>query len=77
MEQYADYVEDNTFTDATNHPFPTLLCICPTKSLINYLKKYLVKLAESCSIDSITIYLATKEGALSGQWEPVIFDEYD
>lgn len=75
FERYSDYVEAGTFEEATSHPFPTILCICPSVGLLIYLKKYLGRIIEETSLSDISIYLATEEGAFSGHWEQVVAED--
>jgi hypothetical protein len=75
MGQYNDYVENGTFEKTTKHPFPNILFICPNVRSLIYLKKYVERMYEELSFDYIAIYLATREGAFSGNWEKV--DEFE
>ncbi len=75
VEQYNDYLEEGTFEEVTNHPFPTILFICPTVGILIYLKKHLGLVYEETSLDQIDMYLATREGAFAGQWEKVEAEE--
>ncbi len=71
VEQYNDYVEEGKFEEATNHPFPTILFICPTIGILIYLKKHLARMYEETSLDQVDIYLATREQAFAGAWEQI------
>ena len=75
IDQYNDYIEEGKFEEATNHPFPTILFICPTVGIMIYLKKYLERVYEEMSFDDISIYLATQEGAFTGHWEKAETEE--
>lgn len=75
VAQYSDYLDEGTFEEVTSHPFPSVLFICPTLGLKIYLKKHLLRQAEETLLDTISIYVATREEALSGKWEPVDTDE--
>lgn len=74
VEQYNDYIENGTFEEATGHPFPSILFICPTVGILMYIKKYL-PVYEELSFDDVSIYLATQEGAFAGRWEKVDAEE--
>jgi hypothetical protein len=69
IDQYNDYIEDGKFEEATSHPFPSILFICPTIGIMIYLKKHLARVYEELSFDDVSIYLATREGAFAGRWE--------
>ena len=71
IEQYTDYIDNGTFEEATSHPFPTILLICPTLGIQIYFKKYLAKICEDSSLDQTAIYVTTQEGAFSGEWEKI------
>lgn len=71
IEQYNDYIEDGKFEAVTKHPFPTILFICPNIGLLIYLKKHLARIYEETSLDQVDIYLATREGAFSSNWEKI------
>lgn len=71
IDQYNNYLESQKFETTTNHTFPTILFICPNTASKFYLNRYLVKMIEESSLDSISIYLATKLEAFSGHWEKV------
>lgn len=75
VEQYNDYIEEGRFEEATNHPFPTILFICPTIGILIYLKKHLARMYEETSLDQVNVYLATREGAFSGSWEKIKAEE--
>ncbi len=71
VEQYNDYIESGKFEEATGHPFPTILFVCPAIASLIYLKKHLGRVHDETSLDQTSIYLATREQALSGNWEKV------
>ena len=71
IKQYSDYVEDGKFESVTKHTFPMLLFICPSIGILIYLKRHLARIYEETSLDQVSIYLATRENAFSGQWEKV------
>ena len=75
IDQYNDYIENGTFEEATNHPFPTILFICPTVGIMIYLKKHLERVYEEMSFDNVSIYLATQEGTFAGRWEKIDTEE--
>jgi hypothetical protein len=75
IDQYNDYIEEGKFEEVTKHPFPTILFICPTVGIMIYLKKHLARVYEELSLDDISIYLATREGAFAGRWEKVEAEE--
>jgi len=75
VEQYNNYLESGKFEAITNHPFPTILFLCPNVGSKVYLKKYLVKMSEESSLDSISIYLATRQEAFFASWEKVEAEE--
>jgi hypothetical protein len=75
IEQYTDYIDSGTFEEVTSHPFPTILFICPTLGVQIYLKKYLAKMYDESSLDQVSIYLTTQDGAFSGHWEKVEADD--
>jgi len=71
IDQYNDYVESGTFEEVTGHQFPTILFICPNPGIQIYLKKHIGRIIEETSLSDIAIFLATKEGAFAGHWEPI------
>lgn len=71
IEQYTDYIDNGTFEEVTGHPFPTILLICPTLGIQIYFKKFLAKVYEETSLDQVSIYLTTQEGAFLGEWVKV------
>lgn len=71
IEQYNDYIESGIFEEATRHPFPTILFICPGIASLIYLKKHISRIYEETSLDQAQIYLATQEDAYNGKWEQV------
>ena len=75
IEQYTDYIDNGTFEEVTNHPFPTILLICPTLGIQIYLKKYLAKIYDESSLDQTSMYVTTQDGAFSGEWEKIEPDE--
>ena len=75
VEQYNDYIEEGKFEEATSHPFPSILFICPTVGIMIYLKKHLARVYEELSFDDVSIYVATREGAFAGRWEKVNAEE--
>ena len=77
VEQYNDYIESEKFEEATGHPFPTILFVCPGIASLIYLKKHLGRVYDETSLDQTSIYLTTREQALKGIWEPVTAGEDD
>jgi hypothetical protein len=75
VRQYNDYLESGEFEKTTNHPFPTILFICPNVGTKAYLKKYLIKTSEEASLDTVSLYLATRTEAFAGAWEKVEVEE--
>jgi hypothetical protein len=75
IDQYNDYIEDGKFEEATSHPFPSILFICPTVGIMIYLKKHLARVYEELSFDDVSIYVATREGVFVGRWEKVDAEE--
>lgn len=75
IEQYNNYLESGKFEATTSHPFPTILFICPSVGGKVYLKKYLIKMSEESSLDSISMYLATRIESFTGEWEKVEAEE--
>jgi hypothetical protein len=75
VEQYNNYLESGKFEATTKHPFPTILFICPTLGGKVYLKKYLIKMSEESSLDTISMYLATRIETFTGEWEKVEAEE--
>ena len=75
IEQYTDYIDNGTFEEVTKHPFPTILLICPTLGIQIYFKKYLAKMYEESSLNQVSMYLTTQQGAFSGEWEKVEAEE--
>lgn len=71
IEQYNDYIESGKFEEATSHPFPTILFICPGIASLIYLKKHISRIYEETSLDQVQIYLTTQEDAFLGKWEQV------
>ncbi len=71
IEQYNDYIEEGKFEEATSHPFPTILFICPTVGILIYLKKHLERIYDETSLDQTSVYLATREQAFASTWEKV------
>jgi len=71
IEQYTDYIDNGTFEEVTSHPFPTILLICPTLGTQIYFKKYLAKIYDESSLDQVSVYLTTQDGAFAGEWEKV------
>ncbi len=71
IEQYNNYIEEGKFEEATGHPFPTILFICPTVGILIYLKKHLERVYEETSLDQTSVYLATREQTFAGVWEQV------
>ena len=75
IEQYNNYLESQQFETTTNHPFPTILFVCPNTGSKFYLNKFLNKMFEESSLDSVSIYMATKAEALVGKWNKVEEEE--
>jgi len=75
VEQYNDYLESGQFEEATGHPFPTILFICPGYASLIYLKKHVARIYEEMSLDETEVYLATREDAFQGKWEAVEPDD--
>ncbi len=71
VQEFCDYIDDGKFEEATNHPFPAILFICPGYGSMIYLKKHIARIYEETPLDQVDIYLATREGAFSGHWEKV------
>jgi len=71
IEQYNNYIEEGKFEEATGHPFPTILFICPTIGILIYLKKHLERVYDETSLDQTSVYLATREQTFAGVWEQV------
>jgi hypothetical protein len=71
VQEYCDYIDDGKFEEATVHPFPAILFICPGIASLIYLKKHIARMYEETSLDQVDIYIATREGAFSGHWEKV------
>lgn len=69
VDQYNDYIESGKFEEATEHPFPSILFVCPGIASLIYLKKHLSRVYDETSLDQASIYLATHEQALKGIWE--------
>lgn len=75
VEEYCNYIDDRKFTEETGHDFPTLLLICPGYASLIYLKKHISRIYEETYLEQIEIYVATREGALSGNWKLVQADD--
>lgn len=71
IDQYDEYIEDGKFEEATSHPFPKILFICPGYASLIYLKKHLEQIYDETSLDETEIYLATQEEAFQGKWEQI------
>ena len=61
IEQYIEYYDTNTWQDKTDHPFPTILFLCPNELIKNFLHKYLTQVMEEESHADIDFYLSTKQ----------------
>ncbi len=59
IHDYFDYAENKTWESVTNHPFPSVLCVCPNDFTRNYLYR-LIKGIESESAESIDFFLSTQ-----------------
>lgn len=59
IKQYVDYFDDDTWQEATKHPFPQIILICPDERSKRYLYRYVQKTLEYES--DIEFHLSTWE----------------
>lgn len=57
IKQYVDYFDDNTWQEATKHPFPQIIIICPDERSKRYLSRFIQKTLEYA--EDIEFYLST------------------
>jgi len=60
IKQYVDYFDDDTWPEATKHPFPQIIIICPDDRSKRYLYRYIQKTLEYA--EDIKFYLTTWAG---------------
>jgi hypothetical protein len=75
VQEYCDYIDDGKFEEATNHPFPAILFICPSVGSLIYLKKHLSRIYDETLFDQTEVYVATREDVFVGKWEKIESDE--
>lgn len=57
IKQYVDYFDEDTWQEATKHPFPHVIIICPDERSKRYLYRYIQKILEYAS--DMKFYLST------------------
>lgn len=57
IKQYVDYFDENDWQEATKHPFPKIIMICPDERSKRYLYRFIQKTLEYAS--DIEFYLST------------------
>lgn len=58
IKQYVDYFDENTWQDATKHPFPQIIFVCPDDRSKRYLYRYIQHTFEYAS--DMEFYLSTR-----------------
>lgn len=66
VEKYIEYYDSNSWQETTNHPFPTMLLLCPDEEIKAFLCKHISQVMEEEVEAEIDWYLSTKENI---SWE--------
>jgi len=74
--RYFNYYESNVWEETTKHPFPSILLVCPDKSMQGFLNRFIKETAEEEFDDSIRFFLTTtrnieKSGMKKEVWQKV------
>ena len=65
IKQYLEYFDSNIWFEATKHPFPKILILCPNEAIKKYLHSHINKLMEEEDKEEPQIYLSTEA---SNKW---------
>ena len=60
ISQYLEFYKRDLWQKRTNHPFPSILLICPDQLIKEFLNKFIPKILEEEAEDDIPFYLTTK-----------------
>ncbi len=61
IKQYIEYSQGNEWSDNTGYSFPTVLFLCPTKSMFEYIYRFTQKIFEEGQITTLCFQLSTIE----------------
>lgn len=61
IQQYIEYDDSNEWTEATNHPFPNVLLLCPNDKMKQFLHKHITQVMEEEPDNDWNWFLATKD----------------
>ncbi|MBT6400980.1 hypothetical protein HN803_06800 [candidate division WWE3 bacterium] len=61
INQYINYADNKNWEKNTNHPFPSILVICPNEDIYNFLLKHITQVLEEEVETEIDFYLTTKD----------------
>ncbi len=61
INQYIDYADNKNWEKNTSHPFPSILIVCPTEDVYNFLLKHIAQVLEEEIETEIDFYLTTKD----------------
>lgn len=71
-----EYYDENTWQEATNHPFPSVLMICPNHVLKAFFSKFITEILESEGSD-INFFLTTKNQIEATGMNPKIWEKVE
>jgi len=72
IKQYLEYYDANTWQEATSHPFPKILLLCPNDLIKKYLHSFIPKIMAEENQTEIDFYLSTKP---SNRWVSALEEE--
>ena len=75
ISQYSEYYETELWQERTNHPFPSILLICPNQSIKKFLNRFIPRFLEEEAEDDILFHLTTKEMVKSSKMNVNIWEE--
>ncbi len=60
ISQYLEFYKSDLWQERTNHPFPSILLICPDQSIKEFLNRFIPKFLEEEAENDIFFYLTTR-----------------
>jgi len=74
VKQYVDYFDDNTWQEATKHPFPQIILICPDDRSKRYLYMYIQKILE---YSDVVFFLTTWDAVKTKGMRKEVFEKVE
>lgn len=76
ISMWCEYYDEGTWQEATNHPFPAILIVCPSNTMKNYLYKHITQVLEQ-EMPDIDFHLTTVQSIQASKMKTNIWQKVD